>query len=89
MQQEHYGGNRYTFSCVCKPTDKFEKQADTVAILNIGSRGLIGRGFLNPLLEHALRNGIEADYRDITSRSSGLQIFEINKFPRVCFGSKN
>ena len=32
-----------------------------MAILNIGSRGLIERGFLNPLLEYAVRNGIEAD----------------------------
>lgn len=57
--------------CVCKPTDKFEKQADTVTILNIGSRGLIGRGFLNPLLEHALRNGIEAETLTMFERLEG------------------
>ena len=32
-----------------------------MAILNIGSRGLIERGFLCPLLEYAVRNGIQAE----------------------------
>ena len=32
-----------------------------MAILSIGSRGLIERGFLNPLLEYALTNKIESE----------------------------
>ena len=42
-----------------------------MAILNIGSRGLFGRGFLNPLLEHALRNGIEAETLTMSERLEG------------------
>ena len=47
--------------CVYETTNEFVKQTYSMAILKIGSRGLLERGFLNPLLEYAVRNGTEAE----------------------------
>ena len=65
--------------CVCKTTDKFEKQADSMAILNIGSRGMIERGFLNPLLEYAVRNGTMSERLEGSRRLNCAARFRVER----------